>query len=713
MAAEWGECLGEADAWLLKPLQRRLRYAGPLPVQQAVVPSVQRALMGGFPMDVCLTAPTGSGKTLCYLLPMLRLVAECKKGVDHTRLRALVLVPTKALGTQVHRELQQLTCGTSIAVESLCRGEIGVKEEAEAIVRSATVVNGMPVAADLEKVQTDDNLTDESGANGLAQHLSHLCYYSRVDILIATPQRLLRHLDGTAGFSLADLRFLVIDEADQVLAGNFANFVAKVIERFEEEQMAQLGDAGGRRRLVQRTYGLHKMLCSATLSSHIARISEVRLRNCCQFALDSFGSDIHREDEGDPLLLPSDKQTKAKKRRRARDGEDDQEEEEDPAAALPISRQQLVRTSFALPPSLQEHVVFVEDWYRHAVLLKLVRAILARQSGNKPLKEKATVEEEEGKEGEGMLIGGNQESKNNGNGGEASGQNNNDNKTNNNNKDNNDDDDGDEDDDDDAEFRALGNRRRQRRGGCVSQQSASLSSDYPSSGDDVGKRILVFCRTAEEARVMGHFLLSAGVQATEFTTLATESERRRALLKSSPDACIVASDALMRGVDVPNVGHVIMYNPPQTLSQYVHRAGRTARAMRAGHLHLLLQKNGPSGTQSDGEVAVFKALSAAIARTQPVRYERHFFMFDRPQTAATRTSDMSDGASKEKNTTDKTRLLINEANEYLKRTQARLSTHWASALESNKKGDVVSTKEAPVGDGAPSQRPTAKKVRKS
>ncbi|RNF07399.1 ATP-dependent DEAD/H RNA helicase [Trypanosoma rangeli] len=703
MTVAWDECLGESDSWLLKPLQQQLYYEKPLPVQQAVVPAVQRALLSGIPMDFCLTAPTGSGKTLCYLLPMLRLVAECKRGVDHTRLRALVLVPTKALGTQVFRELEQLTRGTTIAVESLCKASNSVREEAESIVRTATVVTSISCSVDAENPEPGDvHNTYECHAaaqdacnDGVARGSSRLFYYSRVDILVATPQRLLRHLDGTPGLSLADLRLLVIDEADQVLAGNFANFVAKVVERFEEEQMTRLGGVGGTRRLVQLTYNLHKMLCSATLSSHIARISEVRLRNCRHLALDSFGSDIRREDEGEPLQLAKQVQAQGKKRRGAKDGADGQPESDgegagDPAAALPISRQQLVRTSFALPPKLQEHVVFVEDWYRHAVLLKLVRTIISKQrAGCIPAVTTAVVASSGTNDDE--VNSHNDAVQSRADGAHDMQQ---------------EDDDNLKEEENEAEFRVLGYRRR-------ASQLATISSpsDYPSCNDDAGKRILVFCRTAEEARVMGHFLLSAGVQATEFTTLSTESERRRALLKSSPDACIVASDALMRGVDVPNVGHVIMYSPPETLAQYVHRAGRTARAMRAGHLHLLLQKNGPSGTQSDGEVAVFKALSSAVSRSQPVQYERHFFMFDHPKPlATTTTATATDGP--EPATKDKACLLVEEADAYLKKTQARLATHWSSALESNQKEQVVKKRSLSASDGATRHAPPVKKERK-
>ena len=52
---------------------------------------------------------------------------------------------------------------------------------------------------------------------------------SKVDILICTPGRLIDHLNGTQNFSLQHLRFLVIDEADRLLAQSFQNWLAQVL----------------------------------------------------------------------------------------------------------------------------------------------------------------------------------------------------------------------------------------------------------------------------------------------------------------------------------------------------------------------------------------------------------------------------------------------------------------------------------------------------
>jgi hypothetical protein len=52
---------------------------------------------------------------------------------------------------------------------------------------------------------------------------------SKVDILIATPGRLLDHLSSTPNFTLQHLRFLIIDEADRLLNQSFQNWLSKVL----------------------------------------------------------------------------------------------------------------------------------------------------------------------------------------------------------------------------------------------------------------------------------------------------------------------------------------------------------------------------------------------------------------------------------------------------------------------------------------------------
>lgn len=733
----WDDCVGAAT-WLHEPLQRILSYPNPLPVQQAVIPTITRALLSGVPNDVSLTAPTGSGKTLCYLLPLLRLLTETKKGVDDNALRCLILVPSPALGQQVHRELQRLTRPTSIRVACIC-AEVAPNAstqdtdaaEAKMLVRrvvlprsclasararavemfgdnatgSAEDGNSCPVSDADSDVAEDFMASDDEEENGddsewkaggscpaqvRDRASTRVRYFSNADVVVATPQRLLHHLDHTRGLRLVDLRLFVIDEADQVLVGNFASQVQKVNARYEHEVERQ---QRAQQRQQQRTSAaltaslaaaaggtstsassllrfpslhdgsssgspafscLHKVLCSATLSSRIARIAQVKLRNCSYYVLDSNGEERKEEALVSTAAATTTTTTKA-------------------SVAAPTAM--TLRTQFALPPTLQEHIIFVEDSYRPAVLLKLVHTLRERI---------ATVQRQKRRQAE-------------------------------------------------AE-----NSQEATTVACASSPSAAVdgvNTDYPATEDRAGTGVLIFCSTAEEARVMSHFLSAAGVTSVvEFTTLASEAERRRALLQRPAGAddnnnsnntvsCVVASDALMRGIDIPNVGHVIMYHPPDAVSQYVHRAGRTARAMRPGHVHLLLSKTGPSGTQEDGEMALYRRLSQSLSRTLPVSYERYFFRFaEKPSRA-----NAADGAAAAAEATASAVLAkagaapataiavgsaewwVGQAEQFLVQSQHQLQRRWSSVLEAAaavaaaaaRKPAAVAVVDGSSGAGAP------------
>ena len=52
--------------------------------------------------------------------------------------------------------------------------------------------------------------------------------------------------------------------------------------------------------------------------------------------------------------------------------------------------------------------------------------------------------------------------------------------------------------------------------------------------------------------------------------------------KSSSNGILIATDVAARGLDIPNVEHVIHFNLPRTADAYIHRSGRTARAQNPG-----------------------------------------------------------------------------------------------------------------------------------
>ncbi|KAF8149826.1 P-loop containing nucleoside triphosphate hydrolase protein [Crassisporium funariophilum] len=144
------------------------------------------------PRDVCVSAPTGSGKTLAYVLPII----ETLSSRVITRLRALVVLPTRDLVAQVRETFEVLGKGTGLKI--------------------GTATGQHPFAHEQSQI-INDTAKDLQGGS------------SKVDILVCTPGRLIDHIVGTPNFSLQHLRYLVIDEADRLLAQSFQDWLAQVL----------------------------------------------------------------------------------------------------------------------------------------------------------------------------------------------------------------------------------------------------------------------------------------------------------------------------------------------------------------------------------------------------------------------------------------------------------------------------------------------------
>ncbi|XP_078176725.1 DEAD-box ATP-dependent RNA helicase 37-like isoform X3 [Carex rostrata] len=95
---------------------------------------------------------------------------------------------------------------------------------------------------------------------------------------------------------------------------------------------------------------------------------------------------------------------------------------------------------------------------------------------------------------------------------------------------------------------------------------------------------LVFVETKREADTLEHFLYQNGFPATSIHGDRNQWEREQALnsFKKGSTPIMVATDVASRGLDVPNVAHVINYDLPKNIDSYVHRIGRTGRAGKSG-----------------------------------------------------------------------------------------------------------------------------------
>ena len=181
------------------------------PVQATVVPMVLAAAAAGIPGDICCCAPTGSGKTLAYSLPILQhlLSASCIR-----RLRALVLLPTRGLATQVHGVFSSLCEQLPLRV-GLAVGMDGASWEEE-----REMLLGKHCGPTMVYSSCTSKAAYQSRPGGS----------SAIDVLVATPGRLVEHLRAGGGFTLQHLRWLVIDEADRLLMHGFQSWLPLLLD---------------------------------------------------------------------------------------------------------------------------------------------------------------------------------------------------------------------------------------------------------------------------------------------------------------------------------------------------------------------------------------------------------------------------------------------------------------------------------------------------
>ncbi|XP_017483231.1 PREDICTED: probable ATP-dependent RNA helicase Dbp73D [Rhagoletis zephyria] len=214
------------------------------PVQTAVVPWLLEAHAKPPPFrprDICVSAPTGSGKTLAFAIPVVQLLADRVE----RKIRALVVLPVAELALQVFKVFKKLCEKTDLTVCLLSKK--------------------FPFAQEQEKL-----VECYKGK-----------YYSKVDILVTTPGRLVDHLHATKGFCLKSLRFLVIDEADRIMDAVFQNWLYHLDEHVRATSDQLL--SGRAAPLCYRELEIscatqpHKLLFSATLSQDPEKLQNLRL----------------------------------------------------------------------------------------------------------------------------------------------------------------------------------------------------------------------------------------------------------------------------------------------------------------------------------------------------------------------------------------------------------------------------------------------------
>ncbi|GAA6005870.1 hypothetical protein JCM10207_007258 [Rhodosporidiobolus poonsookiae] len=201
------QALGLPPALLKTLLQRG--FTTPTPIQRLALPSIlgstetvttEKGKKVTVARDHLCMARTGSGKTLCYLLPLL---SQLWTHSDKFGARGLILVPTRELALQV------LKVGKDLAR--------GIKGEGESL-RWAMIVGGEAMEAQYELIAGNP------------------------DVIIATPGRFL-HLLVEMNYSLSSVESLIIDEADRLFELGFAEQLHEILHRLPAARQTLLFSA--------------------------------------------------------------------------------------------------------------------------------------------------------------------------------------------------------------------------------------------------------------------------------------------------------------------------------------------------------------------------------------------------------------------------------------------------------------------------------------
>jgi ATP-dependent RNA helicase RhlE len=99
------------------------------------------------------------------------------------------------------------------------------------------------------------------------------------------------------------------------------------------------------------------------------------------------------------------------------------------------------------------------------------------------------------------------------------------------------------------------------------------------------KKVLIFGRTKHGVQKLADILTERGFSAVAIHGNKNQGQRQRALQEFKQDRAqiMVATDVAARGLDIPDVTHVINYEAPENYADYIHRIGRTGRANKKGH----------------------------------------------------------------------------------------------------------------------------------
>jgi ATP-dependent RNA helicase DDX31/DBP7 len=226
-------------------LLNKMELKAPTAIQKAAITQLVKD-----DSDAFIQAETGSGKTLAYLLPIVQRLMELsanmkKRQLDenvqrNSGLFAIIMAPTRELSKQIAHVLEKLLgCAHWLVATTVIGGEKKKSEKAR-----------------LRK---------------------------GINILVATPGRLVDHLENTEALDVSNVRWLVLDEGDRLMELGFEQEIQKIVGalnlrmRLKKDEKLRIPGLPEKRTTV---------LCSATMKMDVERLGQISLKDAVHIRAD-------------------------------------------------------------------------------------------------------------------------------------------------------------------------------------------------------------------------------------------------------------------------------------------------------------------------------------------------------------------------------------------------------------------------------------------
>ncbi|XP_071820778.1 ATP-dependent DNA helicase DDX31-like isoform X1 [Apostichopus japonicus] len=284
--------------FMISNLEKQMGFEHATSVQAKAIPVVMK---GG---DVLVKSQTGSGKTLAFSIPIIQSLQCAQPKVQRSDgVYAVILAPTRELALQSFETLQTLVKPFNWIVPGCITG--GERKKSE----KARLRKG-------------------------------------VNVLVATPGRLVDHILNTSSLQFWKLRWLVLDEADRLLDMGFEKDVAAILNAINSQ-----------------SEGCQRLLLSATLTQGVERLAGIALTNPTFI-------DVAKDEA---VVLPSTKD------------QSDYVPEEELLSTKPTPVAEEEDFNFTIPDTLEQYYMIVPSKLRLVTLFALILSKSTRSSKTKML----------------------------------------------------------------------------------------------------------------------------------------------------------------------------------------------------------------------------------------------------------------------------------------------------------------------------------------